>query len=115
MDDALVTGKSFAEQLAHLYSVFQRLRTAGLKLALEKCFLFKRKLKYLGHVMSEEGIATDPEKIDAVKSWPKAANAKELRSFIKFCSYCRRFIAGFTHVVQPLYNCLEGTLFCLDY
>ena len=53
----------------------------------------------------------DPEKVDAVKLWQKSANTKELHSFIGFCSYYCRFIAGFIDVVQPLYNCLEGTLF----
>ena len=50
----------------------------------------------------------DPEKIDAIKSWPKPANTKELHSFIRLCSYFRIFIAEF---YWCLYNCLEGTLF----
>ena len=106
-----MAGKTFSDQLSHLRSVLQRLRNAVLKLAPEKCFLFQEEVKYLGHVISEKGITTDPEKIEAVKSWPKPTNVKELRSFIGFCSYYRRFIAGFVDVVQPLYRCLEGSAF----
>ena len=49
-----------------------------------------------------------------MKTWPKPTNAKVLHSFIGFCSYYRRFIAGFFDVVQPLYKCLEGTAFVWD-
>ena len=84
LDDVLVAGRSFSDQLMHLHSVLQRLRNAGLKLAPEKCFLFQKEVKYLGHVVSEEGITTDPEKIEAVKLWPRPTNAKELHSFIGF-------------------------------
>ena len=111
LDDILVAGKTFLDQLSHLRSVLQRLRDAGLKLAPEKCFLFQKEVKYLGHVVSEKGITTDPDKVEAVRTWPKPTSFKELRSFIGFCSYYRRFIAGFVDIVQPLYKCLESSVF----
>ena len=67
LDDVLVAGKTFSDQLSHLCSVLQRLRNAGLKLAPEKCFLLQKEVKYLGHVINEKGITTDPDKIEAVK------------------------------------------------
>ena len=70
--------------------------------------------KYLGHIVSEEGTTTDPDKVEAVKTWPKPTNAKELHSFIGFCSYYPRFISGFVDVVQQLYKCLEGSVFVWD-
>ena len=108
MDDVLVVGKTFSDQLSHLLSVLQRLKKAVLKLAPKKCFLFQNEVKCLGHIVSEDEITTDPDK---VKTWPKPTNAKELHSFIGFCSYYQRFISGFVDVVQPLYKYLEGSVF----
>ena len=83
LDDMLITGKTFSDQLSHLRSLLQRLKKAGLKLTSEKCCVFQKEVKYLGHIVSEKGITTDPDKVEA---WPKPTNAKELHSFIGFCS-----------------------------
>ena len=114
LDDVLVAGRSLSDQLPHLRTVLQRFRSAGLKLAPEKCFLFQKEVKYLGHVVSEAGIATDFEKVEAVRSWPIPISVKELRSFLGLCSYYRRFIAGFADIAQPLYKCSEGSTFNWD-
>ena len=111
LDDVLVAGRSLSDQLSHLHTVLQRFRSAGLKLAPEKCFLFQKEVKYLGHVVSEAGIATDFEKVEAVRSWPIPISVKELCSFLGLCSYYRRFIAGFADIAQPLYKCSEGSTF----
>jgi hypothetical protein len=71
--------------------VYDRLLAAGLKLKAKKCLLFCQKVVYFGHVISEEGIATDPEKTKIVESWPVPTNVKELRSFMGFCGYYRKF------------------------
>jgi hypothetical protein len=79
---------------------FDRLLAAGLKLKAKKCHLFCKKVVYLGHVISEAGIATDPEKTKSVDSWPVPTNVKELRSFIyqsifEFFKCCLTFICPF--------------------
>lgn len=56
----------------------------------------------MGHVVSEKGVETDPEKIEALKSWPVPRNLKELRSFLGFAGYYRRFIKDYAAVVRPL-------------
>ena len=94
--------------MENLRAVLQRFRKANLKLSPKKCVLFQREVRYLGHILSEHGIATDPEKTEVVKSWPISANVKELRSFVGLCSYYRRFIARFVDVAQPLYQCMKG-------
>lgn len=79
------------------------------EVAPNKCFLFQKEVKYLGHIVSERGIATDTEKIKAVRSWPTPTSVKELRSFVGLSSYYCRLIAGFADIAQPLYQSSEGT------
>ena len=64
LDDMIVMGRTFEEELERLKEVFERLARAGLKLTPKKCFLFQKRVSYLGHVVTEEGIAADPEKVE---------------------------------------------------
>ena len=68
LDDIIVHAATFEVELERLHSVFTRLGEAGLKLSPKKCHLFKKRVVYLGHVVSEEGVSTDPEKIKAVRT-----------------------------------------------
>ena len=70
LDDLIVHGKHFAEELELLRDVFLRLRTARLKLSPNKCHLFQKRVAYLGHIVGEEGVSTDPAKIRSVVDWP---------------------------------------------
>ncbi|XP_025270795.1 uncharacterized protein LOC112639849 [Camponotus floridanus] len=90
--DDIVFSKTFEEMLSNLREIFLRFRSAGLRINPKKCFLFGRKVKYLGHVVSGQGVAIDPEKISAVKDWPIPQNKKQVRSFLGFCSYYRKFV-----------------------
>ena len=84
LDDVLVAGRTFAEHIANLRVVFQRFRRASLKLNPKKCFLLQKQVKYLDHVVSESGIATDPEKVEAVRSW---ATPQVLKVYIVLLVY----------------------------
>ena len=70
IDDIRVFGKRYEEHLRNLQLIFQRIREANLKLSLNKCDFFKRKVKYVGHVVSEKGIEIDQGKTDKVVNWP---------------------------------------------
>ena len=107
LDDVIVYGRSVLEEIQRLKEVLKRFREAGLKLKPSKCFLFKQSVGYLGHVVSRKGIATDPDKIEAVKSWPSPTNIKEVRSFLGLASYYRRYIKGFADVARPLHRLTE--------
>ena len=108
LDDIIVMSKSFDEHLENLSKVISCLQKADLKLHPKKCDLFKEKVSFLGHVVSSEGVATDPEKLESVKNWPVPKNLKQVRSFIGFCSYYRRYVKGFSTVARPLHKLTEA-------
>ena len=104
LDDIIVCGKTFDEMVKNLDEVFARLQGAGLKLKARKCQLFSKRVEFLGHVISEDGIRTDPKKTECVRTWPEPTNVKEMRSFLGFCSYYRRFIFRFSEIAKPLHK-----------
>ena len=107
LDDVIVHGSTFEQELERLRLVFSRLRAANLKLNPKKCELFQRKVKFLGHVVCAEGVTTDPDKVEAVKNWPVPRNAKEVRRFVGLCTYYRRFVRSFSDVARPLHELTE--------
>ena len=86
LDDINVPGKTFEECFERLYKVFGKLRLHNLKLNGKKCNLFRRKLLYCGHIISEKEIGTDPSKIEKMTNWPQPQNVKSLRTFLGFSS-----------------------------
>lgn len=104
LDDVIVFSSSIQQHLLRLEEVFSRLQKQGLKVKLSKCNFFQRQVKYLGHIVSAEGVATDPDKVAAVREWKTPTNLAELRSFLGFASYYRRFIAGFAKMASPLHQ-----------
>lgn len=75
-----------------------------MKAKLEKCHFFKQQVQYLGHAVSAAGVSTDPKKITAVADWATAGTVPELRSFLVFASYNRRFFEGFAKLAAPLHK-----------
>ena len=102
LDDVIVFSSDFSDHVHHLKEVLTRLKSAGLKLKPAKCHFFQRQVAFLGHVVSESGIATDPEKIQAVVSWPPPNCVTQVRAYLGFCSYYRRFIPNFSDIANPL-------------
>ena len=102
LDDLIIFSNTFEEHLERLEIVFNRLKECNLKLASKKCYLLQREVKYVGFIVSEDGISTDPSKVDKVKNWPTPTCAEEVRQFVAFSGYYRRFIKDFSKVVRPL-------------
>ena len=104
LDDVLVFSKSEEEHHRHLKLVFDALREANLKLKPKKCRLFQQAVTYLGYKLSADGIAPDDNKLTAVRDWKQPDNVTEVRSFVGFCSYYRRFIMDFAGIAKPLHE-----------
>lgn len=110
LDDAIVfSGGSFDEHVDRLWMVFQRLRDCGIKLSPSKCSLFKRRVKYVGHVVSASGVEPDDDKVKKVKEWPTPTNSEEVRKFLGFVGYYRRFIQNFSKIARPLTSLIPTT------
>ena len=107
LDDIIIFGKTFAEMIKNLDIVFERFSQAGLKLKPKKCQLFRKEVEFLGHIINENGVHTDPRKIQCIKEWPLPKNIKEVQSFLGLCSYYRRFIASYSHIAKPLSRLTE--------
>ena len=104
LDDIIVFSSTVHQHLERLEEVFFRLDQQGLKAKLSKCHFFQKQVKYLGHVVSEQGVATDPEKLAAVREWKRPSHLAELRSFLGFASYYRRFVESFAKLAAPLHH-----------
>ena len=102
LDDIIIFRQGAASHIERLEAVFKKLAKAGLKLKPSKCEFFKKRIKYLGHIVSEEGVSTDPKKVEAVLNWPVPKTFYDVRAFLGFVGYYRRFIKGFSKVALPL-------------
>lgn len=107
LDDIIVIGRTLAEHLENLKTVFSRLRKANLRINPGKCEFFKRETKYLGHIISGDGIKTDPDKVAAIQEMQPPRNVKEVRRFLGIASWYRRFVPDFAKVSQPLTQLLK--------
>ncbi len=91
-----------ASHLAKLELVFQRLDSSGVTLSPEKTTIGFSEGKMVGHIVSKDGVATDPEKLDRISNLPFPSTKKALRGFLGMVGYYRRFIHMFAAKARPL-------------
>ena len=103
LDDIIIVGTSFSERLRNLAGVLQRFREAGLKLKLSKCKWCQKSITFLGHIVSEEGIASDPSKTAVVAGWPPPQSKREMQQFLGVANYDRKFIKNLAAIAKPLH------------
>jgi len=102
LDDKIIYSKSEEENERHLRMVLQVLRENQLYVKLSRCSFYQRHIHFLGHIISEEGIAVDPENIRAIEGWLVPNNVLEVRSFMGFAGYYKIFIEGFSKIAHPI-------------
>lgn len=108
LDDLIVFSDTLEEHENRLMKVLNRLKDYGLKLSPDKCHFFQSSVKYLGHIIDAGGVHTDPDKISALKDWPRPLNRKELKCFLGFAGYYRRFVQGYSKIAKPLNSLTAG-------
>ena len=107
LDDIIIFGRTFTEHLERLDLALRRLENANLKLKPSKCSFGQRSVTFLGHIISDKGISTDPEKLKRIQTWPQPRNQGDMRTFLGYASYYRKFIKGFAQIVAPLNRLLQ--------
>jgi hypothetical protein len=102
LDDTLIYSNNFEEHQQHVCLVLDTFAKAGLHLKPEKCEFHQQEVKYLGLIISMEGIKIDPKKICTMQDWEPPSNLKDVHAFLGFANFYHCFICNYSHIVQPL-------------
>ena len=102
LNDILVYSNSEAEHIEHVNKVLLKLKKAGLYLNIDKCEFHVTTIKYLGLIITTEGIQMDPDKIKAILEWEIPKTIKDVQAFLGFANFYRRFIHKYSSLAQPL-------------
>ncbi|GBL74417.1 Retrovirus-related Pol polyprotein from transposon 17.6 [Araneus ventricosus] len=107
-DDVLVASESEIQHLEHLKQVFQRFKEYGVRLNASKCVLGKSSVKFLGHIVTSDGITPLPEKVSAITDFPEPSTVKDLRRFLSLINFYRRFVPNAARMQAVLNVYLKG-------
>jgi hypothetical protein len=102
LDDILIFSDTEETHVAHVKEVLQRLRDAKLYVKLSKCEWHTQRTEFLGYIVEPQGVSIDPGRIKTIQEWPTPRTVHDIRVFIGFMNYYRRFIQGFSKLALPL-------------
>ena len=102
IEDILFYSRTERDHADHLRIVLQTLRDHQLFAKFSKCEFWLRSVAFLGHIISGDGIKVDPQKIDAVRNWPRPVSPSDIRSFLGLAGYYRWFVEGFSSITSPM-------------
>ena len=117
LDDLLVFAPDEETALQRLEMVFDRMRGHNLKLAPKKCFFLRKSVKFLGHIVDENGVSTDPGKVESITNMTstdlmepdgKTPSQKKIRSFLGMVNYYQHFVPRYSAIAKPLFDLLKG-------
>lgn len=108
IDDIIITGSTYEEHIKLLRITLQKLKEANLTINIKKCDFFKTSLKFLGYVVGNNSLRTDPDKVATMVNFPRPRTTTEIKRFIGMCSWYRRFIRDFSTLVSPINDLLKG-------
>ena len=108
LDDILVYSQNEEEHTRHVLNVLKRLKERGLQLDIDKCEFDTKEVKYLGLIVTTEGVRMDPEKVETILNWETPRSAPDIKAFLGFAGFYRRFISGFSAKARPLINRTNG-------
>ena len=106
-DDILIYSRTYEDHIKHISQVLRLLSENHWKLKLSKCAFAQQSISYLGHIISGDGVSTDPAKISAVVNWPTPASVKDVCSFLGLAGYYRKFVRHFGLLAKPLTTLLH--------
>jgi hypothetical protein len=107
IDDILVYSRNEEEHVGHLHVALQCLREHRLYAKLSKCDFWLKEIKFLGHTISQDGIAVDSDKVQEVMNWKPPTTIYQIRSFLGLAGYYRRFIPDFSRIGKPMTELLK--------
>lgn len=107
LDDLIIVSEDFNTHLEVLIRVAAQFRKANMTLNIAKSHFCVTKVNYLGYVISQKGITTDPEKVSAITKWPVPQNLKQVRGFLGLAGWYRRFVENFSDIVTPITELLS--------
>ncbi|KAI9035170.1 retrovirus polyprotein [Aspergillus affinis] len=102
VNDILIFSENELEHEAHVQEVLKRLRAAGLQAAIHKCEFNVKRTKFLGFILTPNGIEVDPEKVAVITNWQIPTTVRGVQSFLGFCNFYRRFIEAYSRIARPL-------------
>lgn len=108
IDDIIIFAENEEDHLRNLNIVFETLELANMKVQLDKCEFLKKEVEFLGFIVSDSGIKTNPKRVEAINNFPPPRTLKELRSFLGMSNFYRRFIRDYAKIAKPLTILLRG-------
>ncbi|CAF2035716.1 unnamed protein product [Rotaria magnacalcarata] len=109
IDDVVIFSPTFEQHIIDLEKVFQALQSANLILKAAKCQFCRRDLRYLGHIITQNGIKPDPDLVKSVTNFPQSKKIKDVQSFLGLTGYYRRFIKDYSKIAEPLQQQLQNS------
>ena len=107
IDDILIYSENEEDHVEHLRVVLTRLREHKLYAKFSKCEFWLRKVPFLRHMLSENGMSVDPSKVQEVMNWKAPTSVHEVQSFLDLASYYRWFISDFSKITKPMTRLLQ--------